>query len=81
MRLISTADAHEQAPISAAILSGAAPDGGLYAPEPLPRLDLAALDPGAGLPRLARALLAPFFSNDPLASALEKVCASVFDFP
>jgi len=81
MRLISTADAHEQAPISAAILSGAAPDGGLYAPEPLPRLDLAALDPGAGLPRLAHALLAPFFSNDPLASALEKVCASVFDFP
>ena len=70
---------------STAALHGLAPDGGLYVPERLPRLDETALDrllPLVGeYPRFAEAVLAPFLRDDPLAASLPELAADAFDFP
>jgi threonine synthase len=62
---ISTRDGRappEPLPFEAALLAGLAPDGGLYVPQTLPRLDLAAL---AGRPyaEIAWAVTRPFIEN------------------
>ena len=46
----------------AALKAGAAPDGGLYLPEALPGLNLAALEATTGLGDLGGIMLAPFLS-------------------
>lgn len=67
--------------VSGAIADGLAPDGGLYVPESLPRVDPTGVDPDADLAAFAPRLLAPFFSGDRLAAALEAICAEAFTFP
>ena len=67
-------------PISRAIAAGLAPDGGLYVPDALPRLDPAAFDPRGTLAENATTLLAPFFAGDPLAEDLPAICAEAFSF-
>ena len=66
--------------ISGAIAAGLAPDGGLYVPEALPRLDVAAFDPEGTLADTAATLLAPFFAGDSLAPELAAICAEALDF-
>ncbi|TAN02971.1 MAG: threonine synthase [Rhodanobacteraceae bacterium] len=66
--------------IGAAIAAGLAPDGGLYVPERLPRLDVAVFDPNGTLTDTATTLLAPFFAGDPLADALPAICAEALTF-
>lgn len=64
-----------------ALLAGLAPDGGLYIPERLPRLEAAALDPRLSFPRRAALALAPFFEGDPLEGEIGRLCEEAFDFP
>lgn len=81
MRYISTRG--ESAPVSAdaALRAGLAPDGGLYVPEYIPRLDASAL-PATGSPgELETALLSPLFAGSPLEAVIGEICRSAFDFP
>lgn len=67
--------------IDAALNLGLAQDGGLYVPSLLPKLDMAQIDPDAGLPIVADTALAPFFVGSSLAAALPEICAAAFDLP
>lgn len=65
----------------AALKAGAAPDGGLYLPEALPGLNLAALEATTGLGDLGGIMLAPFFADSPLDGQAPAICADAFNFP
>jgi threonine synthase len=80
LRYHSTRSTRPSVSISQAIAAGLAPDGGLYVPEYLPRIDPAAFDPQASLAGTATTLLAPFFVGDPLADELAAICAEAFNF-
>ena len=80
MKFHSTRNPAHTATLSEAIAQGIAPDGGLYVPESLPRLDVAALS-GLSLRDTARAVLAPFFAGDELESELGRIVEEAFDFP
>jgi threonine synthase len=80
LRYLSTRGRSPAATIGAAIAAGLAPDGGLYVPEALPRLDASAFDPHGELADTAGTLLAPFFAGDPLADQLPAICAEALDF-
>ena len=82
MRYISTRG--DAPPVSAgrAMLSGLAPDGGLYHPEQIPLVDEGEFPHGVGLPAAARVLLAPFVEGDPvLSTGLAEICDEALDFP
>jgi threonine synthase len=66
--------------ISQAIAAGLAPDGGLYVPEVLPKIDPATFTSDGSLADTASTLLAPFFAGDPLADELAAICAEAFVF-
>ncbi|UGB45495.1 threonine synthase [Frateuria edaphi] len=80
LRYLSTRGRAPAATLSEAIAAGLAPDGGLYVPERLPSIDLAAFDSLGDLAATASTLLAPFFAGDPLADALPAICAEAFAF-
>lgn len=80
LRYHSTRIATPTVSISQAIAAGLAPDGGLYVPESLPRLDPNEFDPYGSLADTAVTLLAPFFKGDPLADELPTICAEAFNF-
>ena len=79
MRFVSTRGNAEAASLSDAIRNGAAPDGGLYMPEPLPSLAEPS-DPEAPLAKFAANFLQPFFAGDALATELPAICREAFDF-
>lgn len=81
IRFISTRGGCPAVGASAALLSGLAPDGGLYVPERLPALELAALKPWLSFPSRAALALAPFFEGDPLEGEIGRLCEEAFDFP
>ena len=81
MRYQSTRDATHAVGLSGAIARGLAPDGGLYVPERLPRLDPGAFGDPADLPALAVRLLEPFVAGDGLAARLDDIARDAFDFP
>lgn len=81
LRYVSTRGGSPAVGLGAAIAAGLAPDGGLYVPETMPRLDIATFDPAGALADTAATLLAPFFAGDPLAQALPAICAEALDFP
>ena len=72
--------------IEQAIMSGTAPDGGLYIPESLPNfassdfdsIDLTAAD---AFSRIAERFLQPFFAGSSLADELEAICRNALNFP
>jgi threonine synthase len=64
-----------------AIMSGTAPDGGLYMPAQLPELDLRAFDGASDLAEIARRFLQPFVAGSSLAPALGAVCTEALNFP
>jgi threonine synthase len=66
--------------LSAAILAGLAPDGGLYVPSEIPQLGLRDFAGATRLPDVAVRLLAPWFDGDALASELPAMCQAAFDF-
>lgn len=81
LRYVSTRGGSPAAGLSEAIAAGLAPDGGLYVPQTMPRLNVADFNPHGTLADTAATLLAPFFAGDPLAEALPAICAEALDFP
>ena len=81
MRYVSTRDATHAAGLGTAIARGLAPDGGLYVPEALPRLQPGELGDPADLATLAEALLRPFVAGDGMAGRLGEIAREAFDFP
>ena len=79
MKFVSTRGNAAPASLSEAIRNGAAPDGGLYMPETLPRSG--AVPAGETLGQFAAAMLAPFFAGDRLEGELAQICRDAFDFP
>jgi threonine synthase len=82
MRFVSTRGASPALPFGAALGAGLAPDGGLYVPERLPRLDASDVEaiPDAHLAETLAALLRPLLGNDPLAQRLDALCAEAASF-
>jgi hypothetical protein len=84
MRYASTRANHAAASAAEAIDLGMVPEGGLFVPEELPRLDLAALA-GARYPAVAQAVLRPLladFSDGELAACIAGAYnAETFDEP
>lgn len=80
MRFISTAG-DASADLAEALTSGLAPDGGLFVPEYLPRLDANALTGCDTLPATAHKTLAPFFAGSMLAEELPVICREALDLP
>ncbi len=66
--------------IDEVISAGLAPDGGLYIPEALPRMDASMFDPHGSLADTAGTLLAPFFVGNALAGELPAICREALDF-
>src|SRR5512135_720259 len=81
MRFQSTRDARHTVGLSQAIARGLAPDGGLYVPSELPRLELGDFDGAQGIATVAERLLAPFAQGDALAAQLGEVAHDAFNFP
>jgi threonine synthase len=80
LRYLSTRGNSPAATLSEAIAAGLAPDGGLYVPDHLPKLDIAAFKPDGSLAETAATLLAPFFAGDALAAELPAICAEALTF-
>ena len=78
---VSTRGAAPPATLSEAIARGLAADGGLYVPNRLPTVDLAALKPLSGLPALARTALQGFFAGDRLQPMLGEIADAALDLP
>jgi threonine synthase len=62
--------------LSEAIDRGLAPDGGLYVPEVVPRIEVRARE----LAEVAAEVLAPYFAAEPLESELGDICAATYGF-
>lgn len=80
MHYISTRRHAPAASLSQAITAGLAPDGGLYVPAGMPRVDPCTLPADASLAGLAVPLLAPFFEGGTLQAALSDIVAEALDF-
>jgi threonine synthase len=82
MRYLSTRDAAHVTSLGRAIAQGLAPEGGLYVPESLPRLDATALGSAGGIAGLAEYMLRPFAAGDEVMSArLGEITRDAFSFP
>jgi threonine synthase len=67
--------------VEEAIMSGTAPDGGLFVPASLPAFAPEDFGGEGGFPGIAARLLAPFVAGSTLAGSLEEVCREALDFP
>lgn len=67
--------------IEQAIMSGTAPDGGLYVPTSLPATVPQDFAGRETLPDIAEQLLTPFFSGSTLAGRLGDICQQALNFP
>jgi len=65
--------------LSESIRQGLAPDGGLYMPEHLPRVDSTTLAGALRLPQVAREALAGFFAGDRLEAQLGTIADAALD--
>ena len=84
MRFRSTREPAHSVGLGDAIARGLAPDGGLYVPETLPRLERRALvadDGTADLATLAARLMQPFAAGDIMGSLLPAITRDAFSFP
>lgn len=80
MRFQSTRNAAHTVGLSEAIARGLAPDGGLYVPTSLPKLNIPALAAAGDLPELAEGLIAPFAAGDVMADRLGEITRDAFNF-
>ena len=67
--------------IEQAIMSGTAPDGGLYVPDSLPNFEIANFDSVTEIHDVAARLLQPFFDGSSLEQNLPAICAKALNFP
>jgi threonine synthase len=77
----STRDEQLRSPLSRALQDGIAPDGGLFVPVHMPKLNPGSLPRHPTLAEATPSLLAPYFAGDPLASELPAIATEAFDFP
>jgi len=80
VKFISTRGNSSATTLSAAIVAGLAPDGGLYVPAMLPHISPDDFSGCNALAKVASRLLAPFFEGDALARELDAICAETFTF-
>ena len=80
MNVTSTRGRVAELPLADALLGGTAPDGGLFVPARFPPLEPRNPE-GGTLADSALAVLAPFFADDRLASALAEMVTEAFTFP
>jgi len=78
MRFLSTRGAAPAADLVHALAVGLAPDGGLYLPATLPRIDLATLAAAPTPTAVCAELLRPFFADSPLATDLPALCGEAY---
>jgi threonine synthase len=64
-----------------ALITGIAPDGGLYLPAALPRFSPDDFPATADISEVARILLTPFFEASALLPALDEIIRETFCFP
>lgn len=81
MQYRSTRAGGDPVGIERAIMSGTAPDGGLYVPLALPEFDPAEFGGVAAFPDVASRLLAPFAAGSSLEAPLERICREALCFP
>ena len=79
MKFISTNARTAPADLSTALLSGLAPDGGLYFPEGIETQPTERFDACTTLPQVARVFLRPFFQGDALLEDLRAICDQSLD--
>ena len=79
LRLVSSRGGAPAVTLSEAIASGLAPDGGLYMPTRLPRVDAAAIPDVSRLNVVARTLLGGFFEGDPLEPVLGEIADAALE--
>lgn len=80
MHFLSTRGKAPAVGLSEALLAGLAPDGGLYVPEAMPRLEPGDFVPTDTLAGTGARLLAPFAEGDPLALQLAAITREAFTF-
>lgn len=83
MLFYSTNDSETRVPFKEALLSGLAPDGGLYMPETIPHFtkeQVAALK-GKSLAEVALAIAKHYTEEDIPADALKAICEDAYQFP
>lgn len=79
MRYLSTSGQSPPVDLTTALLTGLAPDGGLYVPESLPRAEPSGIPP-SNLAAGAAGVLAPFL-QELSRTELEELAADALDFP
>jgi threonine synthase len=79
LQFVSTRGTAAPVNLSVAMVQGLAPDGGLYIPVQMPRIDAEAIAE-AELPQIARCGLAPFFQGDALLPALGDIADAALGF-
>ncbi len=80
MKFVSTRGGIAPTSLSAAIAAGLAPDGGLFVPDVIPKIDIRQFEHSADLPTITSALLRPFFDGDAMESHLDAICTEAFAF-
>ncbi|MBX7098859.1 MAG: threonine synthase [Myxococcaceae bacterium] len=80
MKYLSTRGKAPAVDFSGGVLTGLAPDGGLYVPEEVPVLLPDAFEQADTLPAVAKVLLAPFLEGDALAGELPAMVDEAFTF-
>ena len=80
MSFVSTRNASERVDLATALLTGLARDGGLYIPERIPPIEMAAL-PWNDFPGLATHVLTPWLSDIMTAAEVDALAADAFSFP
>ena len=80
MRFRSTRTPGHSVDLAEAVISGLAPDGGLYVPERFPRFQVADFDGVKNPVELAVRLLEPFFKGESLADELGEICHESLNF-
>jgi threonine synthase len=81
MRFFSTRNREDASTLAAAMTRGLAPNGGLFVPESLPRVELDPPASGMSLAETAQFVLEPYFAEDSLQPALREIAAEAFNFP
>lgn len=80
MKYVSTRGHAPSVSIGVALAAGLAPDGGLYVPQFLPRLEPTDFNGATSLAQVAVPLLSPFFQGDSLLGELPDICSQAFNF-
>jgi threonine synthase len=80
LRFVSSRGGAAPVSLSQAMAQGLAPDGGLYIPTHMPRVDASGVPPSADLPQVGRLCLAPFFAGDDLQPMLGEIVDAALGF-